>query len=38
MAPAVTPDRMTPQEKIHIVDRLNQNGIFIVKGAVSGVA
>ncbi|HNW04155.1 MAG TPA: PAS domain-containing protein [Oscillospiraceae bacterium] len=35
---SVPPDRMTPQEKIHIVDRLNQSGIFIVKGAVSSVA
>ncbi len=35
---SVPVDRMTPQEKIDIVDRLNQSGIFIVKGAVSNVA
>lgn len=35
---SVPVDRMTPQEKIDIVDRLNRSGIFIVKGAVSNVA
>jgi predicted transcriptional regulator YheO len=34
----VSPDRMTPEEKIEIVNELNQKGIFLLKGAVSEVA
>lgn len=33
-----SPDRLTQAEKIHIVEVLNQRGIFLLKGAVSQVA
>ena len=34
----ISPDRLTQSEKIHIVEILNQRGIFLLKGAVSQVA
>jgi predicted transcriptional regulator YheO len=34
----VSPDRMTTMEKTEIVNRLNQEGFFLIKGAVSQVA
>lgn len=34
----VAPERLTPSEKIRIVDILNQRGIFLLKGSVSEVS
>jgi predicted transcriptional regulator YheO len=34
----ISPERMTPDEKIEIVQELNQKGVFLLKGAVSEVA
>lgn len=34
----IGPERMTPDEKIEIVQELNQKGVFLLKGAVSEVA
>jgi predicted transcriptional regulator YheO len=34
----VSPERMTPEEKMDIVGELNKKGIFLLKGAVSEVA
>lgn len=34
----VTPDRLTAAEKIEIVKRLNDDGFFLIKGAVSQIA
>jgi len=34
----IPPERLTPLEKIEIVDHLNQKGLFLVKGAISEVA
>lgn len=34
----ISTDRLTQAEKLHIVDILNQKGIFLLKGAVSQVA
>ena len=34
----IPPERMSPEEKLHIIDQLNKKGIFLLKGAVSEVA
>jgi len=34
----ISPDRLSPQEKIEIVRELNELGVFLLKGGVSQVA
>ncbi|MEH7387029.1 PAS domain-containing protein [Bacillus sp. JJ1521] len=34
----VPPERMSPDEKMEIVSKLNERGVFLIKGAVSEVA
>lgn len=34
----ISPERMSQEEKIEIVKRLNENGVFLLKGTVSKVA
>lgn len=34
----IPPERLSTEEKIHVVSQLNEKGIFLLKGAVSSVA
>ncbi|WP_462411529.1 helix-turn-helix transcriptional regulator [Neobacillus sp. Marseille-QA0830] len=34
----ISPDRMSPDEKMEIVKQLNEKGVFLIKGAVAEVA
>jgi predicted transcriptional regulator YheO len=34
----VEPERMTQTEKVEIIEKLNEGGVFLLKGAVSKVA
>lgn len=34
----VPPDRMSPEEKMRVVQRLSEKGVFLIKGAVAEVA
>jgi len=34
----IPPERMSPEEKMSIVQKLNQKGVFLIKGAVTEVA
>jgi len=31
----IPPERLSPEEKIHIVQQLNEKGVFLIKGSVS---